>query len=132
MLQQQVAPEYALSHITDLAKIPDADIPHFVSTLPGLIAMMKLAAADGTAAGVDLSKVMPVVRYTPDNSSTITLRSKTATVEASGDQMQASWNRTKQVQDCPTAADGKHHVVRDQDAIQHGCCQACGEVVHLG
>lgn len=129
---RDAAQEYALSHITDLVKLDDADIPHFVRTLPGLIAMLKIAAADGTPAGVNLADVMPTVRYVANDGSLVTVRSTTATVEATGEQMQAGWERTKQAAECPKSANGRHHVVRDDDAPQHGCCQNCDEVVHLG
>lgn len=127
-----VVQEYSLSHITDLAKLDDADIPHFVQSLPGLIAMMKIAAADGTPNGLDLTTVMPAVRYIPNGDSAVELRSDTGSVKATGEQMQAGWERTKPTADCPKSVDGKHHVVRDDDAPQHGCCQACDKVVYLG
>jgi hypothetical protein len=129
---RDVVQEYALSHITDLAKLDDADIPQFVRSLPGLIAMMKIAAADGTPNGANLAAIMPEVRYVANDDSLVTLRSETASFVATGEQMQAGWDRTKQTAECPKSADGKHHVVRDDDAPQHGCCQSCDKVVHMG
>lgn len=129
---RDVVQVYELTHFTDMAKLDDADIPQFVRTLPGLIAMMKIAAADGTAAGVNLADVMPTIRFVANGDSLVTIRSETASLEATGEQMQAGWERTKQSADCPKSADGEHHVVRDDDAPQHGCCQSCDKVVHLG
>ena len=129
---RDVVQEYALSHITDLAKLDDADIPHFVRTLPGLIAMLKIAAADGTPAGVNLAAIMPVVRYVADDSTNVAVRSDTTSVDTSTDALQAGWDRTKQAAECPKSENGRHHVVRDGDAPQHGCCQKCDKVVHLG
>lgn len=128
---RDVTPEYALSHITDLAKLADEDIPNMVRELPGLIAMMKLAAADGTKDGLNLAEVMPVIRYSANDSQTVTVRSETDSFEASGQQMQAGWARTKLADGCPGSPNG-HHVVRDDDAPQHGSCQNCDKVVRLG
>jgi hypothetical protein len=129
---RDVYQEYALSHITDLAKLEDADIPYFVHELPGLIAMLKVAAADGTEKGLNLADVLPVIRYTADASSTVSVRSDTQSFEATGAQLQAGWERTKQAAECPKSTTGQHHVVRDEDSIQHGCCQNCDKVVQLG
>lgn len=87
--------EYSLRHITDIAKLDDADIPEFVRTLPGLIAMLKIAAADGTPNGLNLAEEMPVIQFTADNSSSVEVRHAQASVVASAEQLQAGWQRTK-------------------------------------
>jgi hypothetical protein len=129
---RDVVQEYVLSHITDLAKLDDEDIPHFVRTLPGLIAMLKIAADDDTATGVNLATIMPVVRYVADDSLNVSVRNDAASIETTTDALQAGWERKKLAADCPKSETGQHHVVRDDDAPQHGCCQNCDKVVHLG
>ena len=129
---RDVVHEYALSHITDLAKLDDEDIPHFVRTLPGLIAMLKIAAADGTPTGLDLAEVMPVLRYVADDSTSVVVKTETTTVNTTTDDIQAGYVRTKLAADCPNSENGQHHVVRDDDAPLHGCCQKCDKVVQLG
>jgi hypothetical protein len=94
--------------------------------------MLLIAAADGTPNGLDLTRVLPAVRSIPNGDSAVELRCDTGSVKATGEQMQAGWERTKPTADCPKSVDGKHHVVRDDDAPQHGCCQACDKVVYLG
>lgn len=125
-----VAKLYELSHITDLSKLDDADIPAFVAELPGIIAMMKLAQP--VANGKSLAEILPVMKYVADGCPTVTVRSDAEVLVATGAQMQAGWDRTKDAPGCLQSANGQHHVVRDEDALQHGCCQNCDKVVHLG
>lgn len=120
---------YELSHITDLTKLDDADIPDFAAGLPGLIAMMKLAQP--VPDGKPLAEVLPVLKYVADGGPTVTVRGGDTSLVATGAQMQAGWERTKQAPACPKSANGQHHVVRDDEAPLHGCCQICDEVVHL-
>lgn len=122
--------EYSLRHITDIAKIDDHDIPEFVRTLPGLIAMLKIAAADGSAAGLDLAQEMPVIRFEADGNSSVEVRSAHASVVATGEQLQTGWQNTKKATGCPASPTGQHAFVRDEDAIRHSCCQNC-QVVQM-
>jgi len=127
---RNVAQLYELSHITDLTKLDDADIPAFAAELPGIIAMMKLAQP--VPDGRPLAEVLPVLKYVADGCPTVTVRGAGDELVATGEQMLAGWERTKQAPECPKSPNGQHHVVRDDDAPQHGCCQRCDKVVHLG
>jgi len=127
-----VVPEYKLAHITDLADIADEDVDEFVRGLPGLISMMKIAKHDGSEQGLELATVMPIIRFIPDSSDQVQAKSGDIQVTATIAEMQAGWERTKPTADGKQQCSGECHVVRDQDAPRHGCCQTCGEVKHLG
>lgn len=126
---QEGAPRYELAHITDLGQLADEDIPYFISDLPGLIATLKLAGDECAKQGNELSAVLPKLQYVADSSGTVTLRSVEggAGITVAGDAVQAGWQREQANSHCT----GHCKVVRDDDALRHGCCQTCGYVAKL-
>lgn len=52
-----------LAHITDLAKLSDAEAVQFAKDIPGLVATLRLAARAAQSDGLQLADVLPHVTF---------------------------------------------------------------------
>jgi len=125
---RDVAQIYDFAHITDLANLDDEDIAYFLKDVPGLIATLKMAKDECVKRGVVLAEVMPTLQYVANDEGTVTLNSDAASITAKGSALVGGYLRELGV---TGGCSGQCKVVRDDDALRHGCCQTCDKVVTL-